>query len=48
MPAAKLTVTLFADPIRVSMAVDDDTVLELLREKQRELVVNVDYNDDDD
>lgn len=48
MPAAKLTVTLVGDPVRISMAVDDDTVLQLLREKQRELVVNVSYDDDDD
>jgi hypothetical protein len=48
MPAAKLTVTLLGDPIRISMAVDDDNVLELLREKQSELTVSVDYNDDDD
>lgn len=48
MPAAKLTVTLVGDPVRISMAVDDDTVLQLLREKQQEIVVSVDYNDDDD
>jgi len=48
MPAAKLTVTLIGDPNRISMAVDDDNILELLREKLSELTVSVDYNDDDD